>query len=314
MPDLPTVSVVIPAYNAAAWIAEAIESVRNQEFLDHEIIVVDDGSTDDTAQVVAAFHGSVHYIHKENGGQSSARNVGIKHARGRYIAFLDADDLWMPNKLSLQMAQLRTNGRMWVYCDATAFDGQSGRMLYRFGRVAPQHKGDVLALLFLQGFIPPSSPVVQRSVFDEVGYFDEHPVMRFAEDWDMWLRIAARYPVDLVPQSLVAFRVHPTSTTGREDPLTMIQGDLRAIENAVTREPTRLRQYKRRALAYRYRNAGMILARTGRLNQARSAFATAIRLAPTRVETYVNWAACYMGGWPLKTAIQLRYWLRRVTR
>jgi len=304
MNDTPMVSVVIPAYNASQRIGETLQSVLAQDFTDFEVIVVDDGSTDDTATVVANFGERVRCIQKLNEGTASARNVGIRAARGEYIAFVDADDLWAKEKLRLQMNFLIRTGLAWVYSDAVAFDDESRKSLFRFGKLFRQYAGDVLEALFLNGFIPSPTPIVRRSVFEHVGYFsNERP---YPEDWAMWLNIAARYPIGLIPRPLAYYRVSGASKMGRMDHLTRLQVEKTVIENAVAQEPARLSPLKNRALANSYFRVGRIIARDGNLQEARQLFHYAVQLSPGLIEAYVDWAGCLVGGFPLRVAINLR--------
>lgn len=304
------VSVVIAAYNAAKWIGETLQSVLAQEFTDFEVIVIDDGSTDDTASVVATYGERVQYIQKPNGGQGSARNMGLRCARGEYIAFVDADDLWTKEKLRLQLDLLNKTGLAWAYSDAFAFDDKSGKILYKFSKLYRQFAGDILVPLFLNVFLPSPTLVIRRSIFEHVGYYDEAQSMRNREDWDIWLRIAASYPVCLVSQPLAYYRVHSASMTGGEDPLIKLKGHLIVIDKAVAREPLRLVPFKKQAVANRYVGAGRILARNGKRTEAQRMFARAIRLAPGTTEAYVYWLGCLIGQPRLNLAIRLRQWLR----
>ncbi len=296
MKDSPLVSVVITAYNASRWIAETLDSVLAQDFTDFEVIVVDDGSTDDTAQVVAGYAERVCCIHRPNGGQPSARNVGIRAARGEYIAFLDADDLWSKEKLRLQVDLLKRTGLAWGYCEAWAFDGESGKSLFKFGELVRQYDGDILESLFLADFIPSPTPVIRKSVFEHVGYFDEDRTVRIGEDWDMWLRIAACYPVGLVTEPLAYYRVHETSMTGGETPLSRLHGQLSVIEKAVVREPVRLGPLRRHVLAERYVASGKGYAGMGRTSMARAMFVHAMRYNPANPLAYVFWLSTWLGG------------------
>lgn len=309
MNDIPMVSVVIPAYNASQRIGETLQSVLAQDFTDFEVIVVDDGSTDDTTTVVANFGERVRCIQKLNEGTASARNVGIRAARGEYIAFVDADDLWAKEKLRLQMNFLIRTGLAWVYSDALAFDDESRKSLFRFGKMFRQYAGDVLEALFLNDFIPSPTPIIRRSVFEHVGYFNS-TCSKFDEDWKMWLNIAARYPIGLISRPLAYYRVSGASKTGRRDPLTIIQVDKTIIENAVAKEPARLSPLKNRALANSYFRVGRILARDGNLQEARQLFHYAVQLSPGLIGAYVDWVGCLVGGFPLRVAINLRQRVR----
>src|ERR1700722_10468534 len=124
MPE-PFISVVIPAYNAEKYLEETLKSVRSQAFSDYEIIVIDDGSTDRTAQIATGYDGVI-LMQQTNRGAAAARNAGVVSARGKYIAFLDADDMWLPSKLEKQAANLLENPRTaWIYTDALVFDGSA---------------------------------------------------------------------------------------------------------------------------------------------------------------------------------------------
>lgn len=312
MNNTPIVSVVIAAYNASRWIGETLQSVLAQDFTDFEVIVVDDGSTDDTTAVVANFGERVRCIQKLNGGTSSARNVGIRAARGEYIAFVDADDLWAKEKLRLQMDFLIRTRLAWVYSDALAFDDESGKSLFRFGKIVRQYDGDVLEALLLGDFIPSPTPIIRRSVFEHVGYFYVSKSLGFAEDWNMWLEIAARYPVGLVPRPLAYYRVHSMSKTGHVDPLVRLQHYMTIIEEMVAKEPARLSHLKNRAWANCYIRVGRELARKGNLQKARQLFRHAVQLSPNHVEAYLDWVGCLIGGLPLRVAINLRQRVRQL--
>ncbi|NJP07619.1 MAG: glycosyltransferase family 2 protein [Chloroflexaceae bacterium] len=191
----PVVTVVIPAYNAASWIAATLERVLAQDIANIEVIVIDDGSTDATASVVARF-AQVRCLSQPNQGQAAARNRGIEAAQGDYIAFCDADDLWQPHKLRVQLDLLRQRNLAWGYCDYHAFEHQSGATLWRHSDRFPLYDGDILRHVFLLTCTPlPSMLIVRRDVFATVGLFQEAPIYRQREDWDMNLRIAARYPI-----------------------------------------------------------------------------------------------------------------------
>lgn len=297
MSSIPLVSVIIPAYNASKWIAKTIESVLAQDFKEYEIIVVNDGSTDDTEAVVSRFGEKVQCIHKLNGGQASARNAGIRAARGKYLAFVDADDLWTKDKLGLQVKLLEATDAVWVYSDAFAFDGLSGRTLYKFSRLFRQYDGDILKPLLLRDFISMPTPVIRRSVFEKTGLFNEKDNMRLGEDWDMWLRIAAIYPVALIPQPLAYYRVHSASITGGADPFIKMQGWLAVVEEAVSREPIRLESLKSRALSYVYISTGRLLAVRGQTASARRMFLQAIRLTPCSILPYLYWGMAPVARW-----------------
>jgi glycosyltransferase involved in cell wall biosynthesis len=170
-------SVVIPAYNAAALVARAIDSVRGQEPAPSAIIVVDDGSTDDTATVAAACGPDV-YVHvRPNGGPGAARNLGVRHASTPWIAFLDADDRWRPGKLAAQ----------WPHASHPEVDVVYSIAAPRIGRGG----ADAFDVLWEANDVPMSSVLLRRSAFERVGGFDEDRALIGVEDYNLWLRLAA---------------------------------------------------------------------------------------------------------------------------
>ncbi|MBI4085872.1 MAG: glycosyltransferase [Candidatus Liptonbacteria bacterium] len=183
------VSIIIPSYNAGAYVKEAVDSALAQTYPHCEIIVVDDGSTDDTQEILAPYaeKGSVQYVYQDNKGLAGARNTAIKIARGEYIAFLDADDVFIPQKMERQVQYLKDHAECDVsYCDLYHFwDGRPETLLkldYRY------YSGDeVLPNLIKRDFIAPLSMLVRKSVFEKFGLFDEH--FRRSEDLEFLVRI-----------------------------------------------------------------------------------------------------------------------------
>lgn len=305
---MPRVSVVIPTLNRASLISETLDSILASGYRNFEIIVVDDGSTDETPAVIATYGTAVRYIRQQNAGQGAARNTGIQTAQGEYIAFVDSDDLWLPDKLFHQVDVLDTTGSAWVYCDGYEFDGLTGHVLRLISRDNRLYTGDVLEPLLWGNFIASPTPVVRRSVFEEVGYFDQSPILRNREDWDMWLRIAGRYPIQLVDKPLVRYRVHPGGATSREPVETILESKRTVVEGAIRREPERLGHLRNRVLWDLYVKYGRVSVNRGEYVSGRGLFAQAIRLAPTRVQAYVYWALACTGprGWNLAAAVARR--------
>jgi glycosyltransferase involved in cell wall biosynthesis len=196
------VSVIIPTYNRAAWLKEAIESVLSQTYQQFELIVVDDGSTDSTGELLLQYGPELSVLHAGHGGPSAARNCGIAAARGVYIAFLDSDDAWIPDKLRAQM--------LFFHDHPEARVCQTEEIWIRNGvRVNPMKKHKKYSGWIFEQCLPlcivsPSSVMIERSVFGEVGLFDE--TFLACEDYDLWLRIAARYPIYLIETPLIIKR------------------------------------------------------------------------------------------------------------
>lgn len=197
---------VIPVYNQERYLGAAIDSVLAQSFRDFELIVVDDGSTDRTPDVMARFGPQIRPVHKPNGGNASALNAGIREAGGRWIGWLSSDDLWEPTKLERQLEALRVHPEAALaYTDVLVIDGED-HVLYRRSYPSPQTARARLRLLLRTCYINGSTVLVRRDVLDRVGPFDERD--RLASDHDMWLRIAERFDVLHVPEALVRYRVH----------------------------------------------------------------------------------------------------------
>ena len=206
MPDSQFVSVVMPAYNAERYIREAVDSVLAQTHLERELIVVDDGSTDGTGAILASYGDSIRVISQKNQGSGAACNNGVQAARGPWIALVDADDLWLPQKLE---QQLRACGdRAISYTDMTYF-GESIRTELRRSSFSPGRTGMVIEQLLIDNFIPKSSVLVRRDVYLEHGGF---PGKYFTvEDWPLWLSICAKHEVGYVDEPTLRYRVHRKS-------------------------------------------------------------------------------------------------------
>jgi glycosyltransferase involved in cell wall biosynthesis len=233
----PLISVVIPAHNAEKYLEETLASVHTQTFSDYEIIVVDDGSTDRTAEI-ASDHDRVVLLAQTNRGEAGARNTGIRAARGKYVAFLDADDIWLPSKLEKQAARLLAHpSTAWTYTDALVFDSATRRTICRIGERIHLHEGDILRLLLLRNFIPSATPVVKRTALMEAGLFDEAGERRMGVDWDMWLRIAERHTVSLIDQPLAMIRMHASNISQAWDPFEAYRNKRAILEDAIARNP-----------------------------------------------------------------------------
>lgn len=207
------VSVVIPTFNRAAFLREALASVDRQAYADFEVVVVDDGSTDETAEVVAASPLCPVYVRQENGGRGAARNAGIGRATGDLVAFLDSDDLWHPERLARHVAFFSSHpDAVFVHgpVDAVDADGRKdaagGRRLARLYRKAARH-GFGLEALLDSCLIFSSAVTVRRSLFEDVGLFD--PCLVMLEDLDWYLRVARRYRIDFLGgHPVVSYRFH----------------------------------------------------------------------------------------------------------
>ena len=211
-----TVSVVIPVYNGASCVGRALDSVLAQNFPDYELIAVNDGSTDETLQVLGAYGERIQVVNKANGGLSSARNAGIRAARGEYVAFLDADDWWLPQKLARQVAWLRAHSDA-VFCSTAA------RVVNARGEMTgewrcPAFAGSTLEAIFAaNAFVAGSGSAVvaRRDALLAAGGFDEH--LRSLEDIDMWMRLAAQGRYHCIDEALTVVEKRPDSMSRQLD-------------------------------------------------------------------------------------------------
>jgi glycosyltransferase involved in cell wall biosynthesis len=229
--------VIIPVCNAEKYIAEAIDSVLAQTCPNLECIIIDDGSNDRTAEIVRGYGGMVRYIHQTNAERSAARNNGIAHASGKYLSFLDADDLLLPGKLSEQLAFLETHPEYdVVYSRVKYFKENGKRNYYRVRRITPS--GDILPFLINANFITINSPLIKRAAVERVGGFDV-TFSRY-EDWDFLLRLAltgSRF--GFMDANHVLCRMHGGNTV--KDGPRMFEAKLSVVRGIVNRFVNELR-------------------------------------------------------------------------
>jgi glycosyltransferase involved in cell wall biosynthesis len=206
----PTVSVVVPAYNQAHYLPQTLDSIRAQSYADYEIVLVDDGSTDETPAVVRRYAATVRYIHQSNQGLAAARNTGIRAARGRYVALLDSDDAWAPDYLAKMMALAQQDSKTAVFYCGVSYIDENGRGLPQRGssRVVPPEQ--MYSTLLRANFLVPSTILMRREAALAIGLFD--PNFRRLQDWEMWLRLLRRgYSFRGIPDQLVRYRIHDSS-------------------------------------------------------------------------------------------------------
>ena len=307
---MPRVSVIIPTFNRALLVTETIDSVLAQTYRDFEIIVVDDSSTDNTSEVLSKYGDHIRVVvHPTNLGLSVARNSGIHHSAGEFVAFLDSDDLWLPTKLEQQINLLdATPGLDWVYADVENFDDKTGLNLGFYSQGQPPHQGNVLQKLIFSNFICTDTTLIRRTVFYAVGLFYDNE--KTAEDWDMWLRIAAKYPVEYVAKPLARRRVHSEMKTVNRNWNIQYKRCVNTIEQAVAREPKRLGHLRRQAIARYCYVTGQSLISKRDLVGARTMFYRSIRLNPFVPKTYLYWLISMTGRPVINIASQFLRWLQ----
>lgn len=211
------VSVIIPTFNSKQYVCDAIDSALAQTYRDIEIIVVDDGSADGTGDLLKdKYGGRIKYIYKENGGPASARNLGIKNTKGEFIAFLDADDLWEPDKLSEQIHAFKPETLMVGCLQQSCNDGLTQAIGFE--------------KLALRNCFPNSGVVARRSAIEKAGWFDERPEFRAVEDWDMWLRLARAGQLLLLQRNLIILRVTENSISAPTQAEKMLRNETAVLK------------------------------------------------------------------------------------
>lgn len=284
----PRVTVVIPTRNRACLLPVAIRSALGQTMRDLEVIVVDDASDDGTAEAVAAFSDPrLSYIRLESRrGGSAARNLGIGRARSEFVAFLDDDDEWLPEKLELQMECFHRGGPEVgvVYSGYAVVDLESGRVVAR--KVA-ERRGDLSRDLLVRNVVGgTSSVVVRRSCLERAGLFDER--LPSFQDYDLWLRLSRECRFDFVERDLLKYSVHNRK----------IWCDLTALENGIVlmREKHGTSRDLRRNLARASLGVGVRYCSRGQMREGRRCFRSAIGLDCLALKPYLNLALSFLGG------------------
>jgi glycosyltransferase involved in cell wall biosynthesis len=306
----PLVSVIIPSYNASPFVHLAVQSVLEQTYDKHEIILVDDGSTDETRQVLSKFQGRITYIYQQNRGAAAARNAGIETARGDLVCFLDADDLWASNKLELQLEFLRQHrdvallsggcrkfmDRDAPYASFTAAKSPEGSAARIFS--APE----AFTELVRSNFIPTSTVMVRKECFEKVGTFDLDLIP--VEDRDMWLRISARFGVAYLPWVLCDKRLHPSNISN--DKVRMLYTCARVLEkNRALFPGLAPAKLWNKQLAKLYANAGRLSLMKHRRPEARRAAARSLKNALT-AKAAVLLMATFMGRRTIRLFLRSR--------
>ena len=221
----PLISVVIPAYNAEQFIADALLSIKEQDYAPIEILVVDDGSCDNTADIVRQTAPKARLIQQKNAGASAARNTGMRHATGEYICFLDADDGWFPGKLRAQVDYLAEHLEVGVVyhewlvwkpdTDGT-FHSPAIPIVPPSGSIQAEHSGWLYCLLLLDSIVHTSTVMLRRQVLNEIGYFDT--ALEIGEDYDYWIRVSRHYPIHKLSGTYSFYRATPGSLTTHPKP------------------------------------------------------------------------------------------------
>jgi glycosyltransferase involved in cell wall biosynthesis len=304
---LSEVAVVLPCYNAANYLARALDSVLAQTHPDFRIYVVDDGSTDETAKILQRYSAYAVPFHQEHLGQAAARNRGIAMSTAPYIAFLDADDYWLPRKLEQQVAVLEQNPRVGLVCSdcATMKDGKlSGAY---FGNTKAPRAGKLFTRLTRECFVFTPTVVVRRRCVEEAGLFNESLVV--SEDFDLWLRIAARWEVAVVPEVLAVRDTRPEGLSLSTPPEIYLQNGIAALENVKSAckglSPGEARALQK-AIAERYYVYGSHLLASGIRSESRTKLARALQGSPAHWRAWIKCGLSFLPGGVIRRLMQSR--------
>lgn len=283
------VSIVTPAYNAGQYIANSIDSALKQSFQDYEMIIVDDGSNDNTKSIIEEYvhryPEKIKYIYQPNAGPSKARNTAIQKAKGKYIAFLDADDSWMPFHLEKSIAAIESQNNIGLVHSNIMKITSSGQTIGAAERDKRFLSGMIFnELLLRKAHIACSSALVKKSCLDSVGYFDEDSRCGVCEDRDLWLRISKQFNILYIDQVSVNYRITENSLSKNKD--RMLQARIYVTEKNLTVQDNLL---KKQALASIYKNLGDEYLMEGNFPKASLSYKQSLAFWPLSFWSFINY-------------------------
>ncbi len=298
-----TVSVIIPVYNSAPFVAEAVKSVLAQTWREFEIIVVNDGSTDDTEKILRQLDAPISYYKQENSGVAAARNLGAYNAKGEWLAFLDADDAWYPNKLAVQLSDAEKYPFGGFYYSDMDGINESGRLIEsrilasRLRRQSKKRDEDLVKTVFTNGIFPyPSTVLVKRDLFLQAGGFDSRFRKSYHEDFELWTRLARLCHLHFNPTSLIRYRVPKNRMA---DWKSWEQHNWLLLLNCLTETWKDLPESSvtlERCFATFYSNQGKSLLRNRKYSEARKYFSQASQHWPFYLKNLRRWGLSYLPG------------------
>ena len=277
------VSIVIPAYNAQAYLRETVDSALKQTYGNCEVIVVDDGSVDDTPRILAEYGGKIRVVRQTNRGSAAACNAGVAVAKGTWVCFLDADDVWLPDKVARQLEVC--GDKAISHTDSVLFgDALNGEILR--SSFEPLYSGRVLDKLLVINFISKSTVMIRRDVYNRFGGFDETYVT--VEDWPLWLKVCAEYDLGYLSEPLVRYRVHRKSKSMLSR--RVLNARLRVIEEAFSEGGAghSLPQIRGPALASAYQVSFHYAGQSGDWKLALACAVQALRYKPADARKWKN--------------------------
>ncbi|MFA5038111.1 MAG: glycosyltransferase [Candidatus Omnitrophota bacterium] len=283
------VSVIIPTYNCAKFLPDALDSVLKQTFQDFEIIVVDDGSTDNTRGLIKSYMdkhpGKINYVYQENMGLACARNTAIRHSKGEYIAILDADDMFMPNRLEEEIQAFERNPGIGVVHANISWLSEEGGVLSTPKRNKKVLSGNIFNAIFLRdAHVSISTILVKKECFDKAGLFDENLTRLGCEDRDMWLRISQHYPFLYIDNVLGLYRLRQGSMS--KDQAKMLKARYYVINKFCPAGSLSL--LRRKALSRIHKDQGDGFLVLGNRHSAKQEFLKSLKFWPFAVMSWLN--------------------------
>lgn len=338
-----TVSIVIPTYNCARYIGESVSSAIRQTYENVEVLVVDDGSTDNTAEVLRPYFNKIRFIRQKNHGVSQARNTAIDMSSGEYIAFIDADDLWLPNKLEIQISFLERNKDVAGVCTDFSTINSTGDVImprsikkhypifkrYKLAmeKIFSYHEqlsvhsgltkqnsefdvyyGNIFKALFRGNFIKTSSFVVRKKDMLRIGGFNKN--FHTQEDYEYWLRLAKEYELGYIDAPLTAWRKHDVQITRSDQTEDVILQSLAAIQNiAIEARKILGEKAVNQRLSEKYRSLGLIYLRNDKIRHAREALKNCIWHDPVDIKNFFFYLWSFV---PRKCAEVIKYMAKKI--
>jgi cellulose synthase/poly-beta-1,6-N-acetylglucosamine synthase-like glycosyltransferase len=301
-PDMPgEVAVILPCYNVERYVQRALDSVFAQTYKDFHVYAVDDGSTDGTAEILASYTPHCSVVTQPNAGPGAARNRAIRMSDSPFVAFLDADDEWMPHKLERQVALLKQDDTVGMVCSGCLSVDAFGEGWYDTAANSTARSGKLFRDLALNCFVYTPTVVVRRTCLEEVGLFEES--LPVCEDFNLWLRIAARWNIAFTPAPLAITHQRPASLSASISPEKRLRAGVDALTNvqsACRGLSTLESKALRTALAERHYFFGSFLLTTGANGLCRSSLISSLKLQPTRWKALAKLGLSFLPAAPQK--------------
>jgi glycosyltransferase involved in cell wall biosynthesis len=283
---MPQVSINMPCYNDSQWLDECLHSILTQTYQDFEIIIVDDGSTDNSKQIIQKYldDDRIRYFYQNNEGFSGATNRGLKESKGRYISFISPDDLWLPHKLEKQVSFLEKNKNIdMVHSDVYHIDSEGKIIKQRRPNISKNiSKKELINGLFLRSIkICHQTVMIRKDCFKEVGFFDNKII---ASDYDMWIRLANKHNIDYIDEPLTKKRFHKNQLMAKNMEQ-IFKDDLLVIDKATLLYPFLIKYKKKKIAEINYR-WGVLLLLKNKKTEAKKQFSKSLKMNPFSIRNY----------------------------